>query len=268
VFRREFLNWRGQEICVAERGDGAPLFLLSGLGCNADMWAPFVERFPGRRLITFDAPGAGRSSTPIWPISIESLAALAAAVLDNRRVARTDVIGYSYGGAIAQQFAYDYPERLERLVLAATTCGLGSALGSPEALAVLATPLRFYSSSYFERTAGDVYGGVTGRDAALRRRNAQARYALPPSSYGYAMQLVGGMTWSSLGFLPRIRHETLVICGDDDPLVPVTNGKMLAERIPNARLEVVERGGHLLLWDDAERVAPRIGQFVALGSDD
>jgi poly(3-hydroxyalkanoate) depolymerase len=268
VFQREFFDWRSHEICVAERGAGAPLFLLSGLGCNADMWAPFVERFPDRRLISFDAPGTGRSSTPIFPISVESLAALAVAVLDNRRIARTDVIGYSYGGAVAQQLAYDYPERIKRLVLASTTCGVGSVLGSLEALAILATPLRFYSPTYFERTAADVYGGMTGRDPALRRRNAQARHMLPPSSYGYAMQLLGGMTWSSLRFLPKIFHETLVICGDDDPLVPVTNGKMLAERIPRARLEVVERGGHLLLWDDAERVAPRIDRFVAAGTDD
>jgi poly(3-hydroxyalkanoate) depolymerase len=267
VFQREFFGWRGHEICVAERGEGEPLLLLSGLGCNVDLWAPFVERFPGRRLISFDAPGAGRSSTPICPISVESLAALAVAVLDNRRVVQTDVIGYSYGGAVAQQLAYDYPERLKRLVLAATTCGVGSVLGSLDALAILATPLRFYSPSYFERTAAHVYGGMTGRDAALRRHNAQARYTLPPSSYGYAMQLLGGMAWSSLRFLPKIRHETLVICGDDDPLVPVTNGKMLAERIPRARLDVVERGGHLLLWDDAERVAPRIGRFVALGAN-
>ena len=268
MFHREFFHWRGHEVCVAERGAGEPLFLVPGLGCNAEMWAPFVERFPDRRLISFDAPGTGRSSTPIYPISVESLAALAVAVLDNRRIARTDVIGYSYGGAVAQQLAYDYPERIKRLVLASTTCGVGSVLGSLEALAVLATPLRFYSPSYFERTAAGVYGGVTGRDAALRQRNVQARYQLPPSSYGYAMQLLGGMAWSSWSFLPKIRHETLVICGDDDPLVPVANGKMLANRIPRARLEIVERGGHLLLWDDAERVAPRIGRFVAVGAHD
>ena len=266
MFQREFFGWRGHQICVAERGTGEPLFLVPGLGCNADMWAPFVEHFPERRLISFDAPGTGHSSTPICPISVESLAALAVAVLDNRRVGRTDVIGYSYGGAVAQQLAYDHPERVERLVLAATTCGVGSVLGSLEALVVLSTPFRFYSPTYFERTAANIYGGMTGRDAALRRRNVQARYTLPPSCYGYAMQLLGGMAWSSWGFLPEIRHETLVICGDDDPLVPVANGKMLAARIPRARLDIVERGGHLLLWDDAERVAPRIGRFVAVGA--
>ena len=105
---------------------------------------------------------------------------------------------------------------------------------------------------------------MTGRDAAKRQSVCGQRRQLPPTSYGYTMQLLGGMGWSSYGFLPRIAHERLVIMGDDDPLVPVANGRMLAARIPRAELAVIERAGHLLLWDEPERVAPRIGQFVAL----
>lgn len=86
--------------------------------------------------------------------------------------------------------------------------------------------------------------------------------ASPPSSYGYAMQLLGAAGWSSLHFLGRIPHETLVINGDDDPLVPIANAELLAERIPRARLEIVEHAGHLFLLDDATNLAPRIGQFV------
>jgi pimeloyl-ACP methyl ester carboxylesterase len=114
----EFLRWRGHSIRVTERGEGEPLFLVPGLGCNAEMWTPFMEQFPHRRLISFDAPGAGRSSTPHYPVSVESLAALAVAVLDQCQVSCTDVVGYSYGGAIAQQLAYDHPARVARLVLA------------------------------------------------------------------------------------------------------------------------------------------------------
>jgi len=259
---RSFIKWRGQRICVSESGKGRPLFLVPGIGCSADMWAPFMPYFPNRRLISFDAPGTGRSSTPLFPVSVAAKSELAAAVLSSRDVDCADVIGFSYGGAVAQQLAYDHPERVGRLVLAATNCGWGSYWGSPAALAVLATPLRFYSPSYFERVAADVYGGATGRDAVKRQGASGARRRLPPSQYGYAMQLLGGVGWSSWSFLPHIRHETLVVCGDDDPLVPVANGKMLAERIPRATLAVVERAGHLLLWDEPERVAPQIGQFV------
>jgi poly(3-hydroxyalkanoate) depolymerase len=260
--RREYLSWRGYRICVTERGTGDPLLLVPGLGCNAEMWLPFMEQFPHRRTISFDAPGAGRSSLPLYPVSVEALAALAVAVLDSRGVTVADVIGFSYGGAVAQQLAYGYPERVGRLVLAATTCGVGAVLGSPEALAVLATPLRFYSESYFERVAAGIYGGVTGRDPVRRQEAMGMRHRIPPTSYGYTMQLLGGLGWSSLGFLPDIPHETLVICGDDDPLVPVVNGQMLAERIPRASLNVVQQAGHLLLWDEPVRVAPKIQRFV------
>jgi len=263
--KREFIEWRGHLICVSEHGRGRPLLLVPGIGCSADMWAPFIDYFPSRRVISFDAPGAGRSSTPLCPVPVASLAALAAAVLDEREVEATDVIGFSYGGAIAQQLAHDYPDRVLKLVLAATNCGVGSFFGKPQAMAAMATPLRFYSTTYFETVAADVYGGVTGRDPKKRSNASSARRRTPPSSYGYAMQLLGGIGWSSWSYLPQIRHETLVVCGDDDPLVPLANARMLATRIPHARLEVVERAGHLLLWDEPERVAPKIGQFVGWG---
>jgi pimeloyl-ACP methyl ester carboxylesterase len=259
---RSFTRWRGQRICISESGNGKPLLLVPGIGCSADLWEPFLPYFPNRRLISFDAPGTGHSSTPLLPVPIAALAELAVAVLDNRGVDCADVVGFSYGGAVAQQLAYGHPERVCRLVLASTNCGWGSVVGSPQALAVLATPLRFYSTGYFEVVAAEVYGGATGRDPKKRQGASGARRRLPPTQYGYAMQLMGGMGWSSFGFLRDIPHETLVVCGDDDPLVPVANAQMLAERIPRAQLAVVERAGHLLLWDEPERIAPRIGQFV------
>ena len=68
-------------------------------------------------------------------------------------------------------------------------------------------------------------------------------------------------------YLPQIRHETLVVCGDDDPLIPIENAELLATRIPNARLEIVEGAGHLFLWDDVDNVAPLIERFVNAWSD-
>lgn len=258
-----YLSWRGQEVRILDEGHGEPLLLIAGIGCSADMWAPFWAQVTHRRVVSFDAPGTGRSSIPLYPISIESLAALTAAVLDARGIESTDVIGFSYGGAVAQQFAYDYPSRVQRLVLAATTCGIGSTPGSIEALAALASPLRFYSPSYFERVAATVYGGVTGRDPARRLRDLETRRRLPPSTYGYTMQLLGAVGWSSRPFLPNIPHETLVISGDDDPLIPTANAELLARHIPRARLDIVADAGHLFLWDDAEQANARIAPFLA-----
>jgi pimeloyl-ACP methyl ester carboxylesterase len=258
----KFMSWRGHQVHYTESGEGRPLMLINGLGCNTDMWIPLLSHFPGHRIVAFDAPGTGQSSVSMTPVSVPLLSDLVAAVLDECGHEQADVIGYSYGGAIAQQLAYDHPSRGRRLVLAATTCGVGSVPGHAGAIAVLATPLRYYSSSYWDRTAASAYGGVTARDSATRRRMMNTRRAHPPSWHGYAMQLLGGAPWSSWSFLSQIKHETLVICGDDDPLVPVENAKMLAKRIPHARLEIVEDGGHLMLWDEVDKLGERIGEFI------
>lgn len=258
----EFISWRGLRVHAKATGHGEPLLLITGIGGNTEMWAPFVERLTGRRVIRFDAPGTGQSSTPLWSVTIPALAELAVALLDHYGVARADVVGFSYGGTVAQQLAHDYPDRVRRLVLAATHCGAGAVPGTAEAVAGVATPLRFYSSNYFHRTAAAAFGGVTGRDAAARSRMVAARRTHPPSAYGYALQLMSVLGWSSLGFLDQIPHETLVISGDDDPLVPMANAEMLAANIPGARLEIVKRGGHLLLWDDPQNLAERVDRFL------
>src|SRR4051812_24112778 len=153
----ELVSWRGHRIHVTENGSGDPLLLIAGLGGNTDMWTPFMQQFTNRRVIRFDAPGTGHSSVPMYPVPVATLAELAVAVLDSRKAPWADVIGFSYGGAVAQQLAYNHPERIRRLVLAATSCGVGAAPGSMAALAALMTPLRYYSPSYFNRTAGYAY---------------------------------------------------------------------------------------------------------------
>jgi poly(3-hydroxyalkanoate) depolymerase len=260
--RNEYFHWRHLTIHVQERGEGKPLLLINGLGANTDMWEPLAKWFPDRRVILFDAPGTGRSSTPSRPMSIRGIAGLATKVLDNRGIESADVLGYSYGGAVAQQLAFDAPERVDKLVLAATNCGVGAMLGSPSAMFVLATPFRYYSPTYFNRTAPELYGGRTARNKEVRHRMMHSRKQFPPTSWGYTLQILGGACWTSSHFLHKIPHETLVISGDDDPLIPVVNARFLAWRIPNATLELVEKAGHLFLCDDAERMAERIRRFI------
>src|SRR5687767_3643875 len=214
--RSEFITWRGHRIFVTVTGQGDPLLLVPGLGNNVGMWVPFMQQFPNRRIIRLDAPGTGLSSTPLFPISVPELADLLVAVLDDRGVPWADVVGFSYGGAVAQQLAFDHPTRVRRLVLAATNCGIGAFPGWLPAVMSLATPIRYYSPSFFDRTAAATNGGVTARDQAIRERMINARRSHPPAADGYTMQLLGIVGWSSWHFLRGIPHETLVIAGDDD----------------------------------------------------
>jgi pimeloyl-ACP methyl ester carboxylesterase len=258
----EYVDWRHMRIHVQVRGQGEPLLLLNGLGANTDMWEAFAAQFPDRRIVLFDAPGTGRSSESTFPMSISVLAELADNVLDFHGIRKTDVLGYSYGGAIAQQFAYEYGHRVRRLVLASTNCGVGATLGSLQAMFILATPFRYYSKAYFYRIAPSLYGGRTARDIKVRQRMMDSRSKYPPSSQGYTLQIMGGSTWTSRRFLHRLKTETLVISGDDDPLIPVSNAKYMAGRIPGAKLEIVENAGHLMLCDDAKHLARRIRRFI------
>src|SRR5262245_48450898 len=128
------------------RAEERPLVLINGLGANLEMWAP-LRRALGRRrrTIAFDAPGTGDSSTPLRPLTMRELGKLTLDLLDALAVDDVDVLGYSFGGAVAQEVARAAdPGRIHRLVLAATTCGWGALPGDPFALLALLTPARYY----------------------------------------------------------------------------------------------------------------------------
>jgi pimeloyl-ACP methyl ester carboxylesterase len=256
------ISVNGHRLHTTSVGTGEPLLLIMGLGGNCDMWGPLLPHLENRRTIAFDAPGTGRSTTPTWPVSVPALADIAATVLGHYEIATSDVLGFSYGGAIAQQLAVQHPELVRRLVLVATTMGAGSVAGSPQATQELASPLRYYRTDLFEKSAASVYGGRVGRDAQVRSEMAKGRSAHPPSQYGYALQLMGGWGWTSKRFAADIEQPTLIISGDDDPLVPVQNAHQLNELIPNSELQVIAGGGHLLLLDQASEIASIIDDFL------
>lgn len=256
------ISVNGHRIHTMSVGAGEPLLLIMGLGGNCDMWWPLLPHLEHRRTIAFDAPGTGRSSTPTWPVSVPELADIAAAILEHYDISNSDVLGFSYGGAIAQQLAVQHPAVVRRLVLVATTMGAGSVAGSPQATQELGSPLRYYRTDLFEKTAATVYGGRVGRDAKVRSEMARGRSAHPPSHYGYALQLMGGWGWTSRRFAADIVQPTLILSGDDDPLVPVQNAHDLHKLIPNSELQVIAGGGHLLLLDQAREVAGIIVDFL------
>ena len=167
--------------------------------------SPMTPRAPGDSPPRLVPPGMG------------GLARQAAHVLDALGHPDADVLGVSFGGAVAQQLTLDNPHRVRRLVLASTTCGIGGVPGHPVAVALLATPLRYYSPSFFRRTAGLLYGPVAAHDEQLFRVQTKARRARPPSLWGYVGQLAATAGWSSLPWLHRIRKPTLVLSGAADP---------------------------------------------------
>jgi poly(3-hydroxyalkanoate) depolymerase len=180
---------------------------------------------------------------------------------------QVDVLGVSLGGVVAQQLAHQAPQRVRRLVLAATGPGLGGLPGSPRVLLTLATPRRYAQPDYYRRVAGRIYGGAARRDPDALLGGSVARFVERPSMWGYLGQLYAIGGWTSLPWLHRLRQPTLVMAGDDDPIVPLVNGRILARRIPNARLRVVDGGGHLFLLEQPARIAAVVAGFLELAGE-
>jgi pimeloyl-ACP methyl ester carboxylesterase len=147
-------------------------------------------------------------------------------------------------------------------VLCATAPGLGGVPPKPMAALMLATPARYYHPRLLELSLGHIAGGRTRREPGVMAGHAGERLLHPPSPLGYAYQLYAAGGWSSLPWLHRVSQPTLVVAGEDDPSVPLRNGRMLAARIPKSRLHVVRGGGHLFLLDEPESVAGAIRAFL------
>lgn len=246
-------------------GAGRPLLLITGIGASLDLAAPFERELNIRGVptISYDAAGVGESAHYSWPRRMRGVARTAERLLDALGHETVDVIGVSLGGVVAQQLAHQAPRRVRRLILAATGPGLGGMPGSPKVLWTLATPRRYYQPDYYRRVAGAIYGGTARRDPDALLHGSLARFQSRPTVRGYAAQLYSIAGWTSVPWLWRLRQPTLVLAGDDDPIVPLVNGRLLARLVPGARLDVIRGGGHLFVLEDPGAIAARVSEFLA-----
>jgi pimeloyl-ACP methyl ester carboxylesterase len=259
--REETVSYHGIELFVRDQGAGRPLLLINGLGGNVEMWGPLEERLAGvARTIVFDAPGTGRSPTPLLPLSIPALARITAGVLAELGHEQADVLGFSFGGLVAQQLAHDAPALVRRLALAGTACGWGSMPGTLESLALISMPVRFYSRALYERT-NRLLSPADSEILVRRPDLAESRLRYPPSLLGYAYQLAAGALWSSLPWLGSVRVPTLVLSAAADHLVPPANGVQLARLLPESRLHTLAGEGHLFVFDPQSRSLPLLEDF-------
>jgi poly(3-hydroxyalkanoate) depolymerase len=252
----------GQTLRVGIRpGDKTrPLLLFNGIGANVELIEPFLDAFKGPEAIVFDVPGVGGSPAPRLPYRPSTLARLSTRLLNQLGHAQVDVLGVSWGGALAQQFAFQQSKRCRRLVLAATSPGHLMVPGRPSVLLKMATPRRYKDPDYLRRVAGDLYGGALRNSPdGVGRHLRHIRWS---SDYGYYLQLAAGLGWSSLPWLPFLSQPTLVMSGTDDPIVPSINGRILAKLIPDARFVTID-DGHLFLLTSAKQSAGLVSDFLS-----
>jgi poly(3-hydroxyalkanoate) depolymerase len=175
------------------------------------------------------------------------------------------VLGISWGGGVAQHFATFQRHRCRRLVLVATATGSLMVPARPSVLARMATPRRYLDRGFLRRNAADLYGGSARSQPDRVSELMHAENRVGPA-LGYVYQLAAGAGWTSLPFLPLIRQPTLILAGDDDPLIPLANARLLHSLIPRSQLHVYH-GGHLGLITEAAELAPVVGRFLAGARD-
>jgi poly(3-hydroxyalkanoate) depolymerase len=253
----------GQQIRVSIRaGSGVPLVLCNGIGASLEVLDPLVDQLdPDTTVVRFDVPGVGGSSDSMLPYSFPYLAAVLARLLSTLGLSRegVDVLGLSWGGALAQQFAFQNPRRCRRLILVSTGVGIGMVPGRPAVLAKLLTPRRFLDHDYAAKIAGELYGGYTCTDASIVKRLFD-RQLTAGSPVGYLHQLLAASVWSSLFALPLIRQRTLIVAGTDDPIIPVINARIMRRLLPDATMHL-HAGGHVDLVTNPAAFAPLIESF-------
>lgn len=238
-----------------------PLLFFNGIGANIEAVAPLAEALTERPFVMFDMPGTGGSPDPVVPYNAVTMSLVASELLANCGIERADVMGVSWGGAMAQHFALQHGDKVRRLVLAATSPGMIMVPGKLSALSKMADPRRYVDAAFMEKHFRTLYGGASQKGGDSGKHGHIGRIT-PPSKRGYIYQLLAMLGWTSLPALPFLRHETLIMMGGDDAIVPVINGRMLAALIPNSRLEVFEDGGHLFMLSHREQTLSSLRAFL------
>lgn len=237
------------ELYFESRGSGDPLVLIPGFASGAWSWSwqadQLAELF---RVVTFDPRGVARSKMiDGGAVSIEGIANDIAAILDTLAIEKAHILGISFGGFVAQEFALHYPERLNKLVLASTSYGgpnhvapsmeVLSSFASTEGMNT-AERIRRYLTQAFSPEFVKSHSDIVESFCRLREENTVPEEV-------YLQQLQSAMTFNTEERVSEITAETLILSGDDDAVVPAQNSQNLAARLPNARLEILKDGGHM-----------------------
>jgi len=217
------------------------LLLFNGFAANVETLAAFMSQFRRTRVVAFDAPGVGDSPAPRLPYRLHQVAQLAERLLDHLHIERADVFGVSWGGAAAQEFAIQHPQRCRTLTLAATSRGIVPVPSHPQLLLQWLNPRVCLDPAL-----------LPGLQLQLLQGSAWL---------GYLYQVLALCGWSSWHRLHRVHAPTLVLVGEDDPFVPPLHGHIVASCLRHATLESIDCG-HLFVFERAAETAQRVERFV------
>jgi len=259
------LRANGIQIYYELHGAGEPLLLIMGLGANATAWWMQIPEFSRHyQVIAFDNRGAGRSEKPNEPYTIMQMADDADALLEELGIQSAHVFGMSLGGMIAQELALRHPERVRSLVLGGTTCGGPRAVPPPPStmqhfISVATMPIEQAVENGMRLLYSDAF--LEANREWLVKRALEYAHLMPPP-YALQRQVMATLSFNTYDRLHEIHVPSLVITGAEDRIVPAPNSRILAERIPDARLIEFERAGHGFLVERGQETNRAVLEFL------
>lgn len=249
-------------------GAGEPVILIPGFASGAWTWfRQIAELSKDFQVITFDPRGIGKSKAAdedLQNLSMNAFVEDVAQVLDELKIEKANVLGASFGGFVAQEFAFAFPERLNKLILACTTAGGANHVKpdieilrsfAPDPSLPLGEKIRQFIRPAFTDDFNAHHADEIEKVCQMREQNIV-------SDAAYTAQLQAAFTLDTESKLGAIENETLVITGDKDNVVPVKNSINLADKIPNAKLEIIENGSHLFFIENADEFNRKIERFL------
>lgn len=247
-----------------------PLLLIQGMSGTHLAWGePFVSALERDfDVVAYDHRGIGRSDPVSAPFTIAELAQDAAGLLDELGWETAHVVGISMGGMVAQELALAHPERIRTLTLGCTYCGgEGAQLAPPATIEKLAAGMQSGDRELAIRNAFEVNvsAAFAQQPGAYEAFRAMAK-ALPAPVPVIMLQMQAIAGHDTSARLPSLAVPTLVVHGDEDAMLPVGNGRMIAALIPGARLEVLSGVGHMFWWEQPVVSAQLVRSHALVGS--
>ncbi|MEH6549293.1 MAG: poly(3-hydroxyalkanoate) depolymerase [Pseudomonadales bacterium] len=255
-------EFRGMRIRYGLRPGKAgtvPLLIFNGVGQSIEVLQPLIDELKDVTIVVYDVPGTGLSDTPILPWRYRQHAAVAGSLLNYLGYEQVIAMGISWGGPLAQQFTKQYPELVQKLILTVSPPGNLMVPGKPGVYWRMAHVKRFSDPSYARSIAGEIYGGSIREDAYPV--DAHMARLKPPNPRGYLYQVLAMWGWTSVTWLRRLTQPTLIIQGEDDPMVPNINAHALAWLIPNSQLQFIDCG-HMLILTRVPELSRLVKKFM------
>jgi pimeloyl-ACP methyl ester carboxylesterase len=264
----QFANLQNPVLSYQTQGAGEPLILIPGFASGAWSWFRQVEDLSKNfQVITFDPRGIGGSKAgerDLQNLSMQSFVADIRQILDQLEIAKAHVLGASFGGFVAQEFALEFPKLVDKLILACTTAGGANHVKpdieilrsfAPDATLPIGEKIRKFIRPAFTEEFNNKNLDEVEKVCQLREQNEVAETI-------YLAQLQSAFSLDTEGKLGTIENETLIITGDKDKVVPMQNSVNLAAKIPNAQLKIIENGSHMFFIENAPEFNQTVRDFL------